>query len=111
VQIDKPTPIVKMTEKFRRSDDARARGDVAKRTFYLAQDSIRVEFYVPEDRLFNSYRVYSKTGRSHVVEMDPLAKPLDAIAQLEDFQALLAAEKDCTMVRWHAVQVLFTFTC
>ena len=98
LQLDKPVPIVKMTEKFAQGDPT-ARDAVAKRVYYVAQGSIRVEYHVPQDRLFASYRVFSKAGRSHVVEMDPLAPPLDATAQLEQFQALLQAEKDCTLAR------------
>lgn len=88
-----------MTEKFSSDPEAAAVDNVAKRTFYVGQDTIRVDYHVPRDRLTHSYRIYCKDGHSHVVEMDALAKPLDHIAQLEQFKALLQAEKDCTMVR------------
>ena len=107
MQLDKPVPVIKMTEKFARGPDPHAPDDLAKRSFYIAQASIRVQYHVPQDRLFASYRVYSKAGKSHIVAMDPLSKPLDATAQLEQFQALLAAEKDCMRVR----SLLRSYTC
>jgi hypothetical protein len=103
VQADKPLPIVKMTEKFGRTPGSK-QGGVARRTFYLSQDTIRVDYHVPVDCLTNSYRIYSKEGHSHIVEMNPLAAPVGPIAQLEQFQALLQAEKDCITVRcWSAL--------
>jgi hypothetical protein len=96
-QVDKPLPIVKMSEKFQKPESG-ARNNVAKRTYYVSQDTIRVDYHIPDDHLTNSYRIYCKDGHSHVVEMDPLAPPLDHMAQLEQFQELLQAEKDCTMV-------------
>lgn len=99
MQVDKPQPLVKMTEKFRRNPAAPAQEDVQRRVFYLAQASIRLDYHVPEDSLTNSFRVYTKTGRSHVVQSDPLLPPVDTIAQLEQFQGLLAAEKECITVR------------
>ena len=65
----------------------------------MTQDTIRVDYHVPRDSLTHSYRIYCKDGHSHVVEMDARAPPLNHIAQLEQFKALLQAEKDCTMVR------------
>jgi hypothetical protein len=98
LQIEKPQPIVKMTEKFRRNPEKPAQHDIAKRTFYLAQKSFRVDFHVPEDRVTNSYRLYTKDGHSHIVLSDPLLERVDAITQLEQFQQLLEAEKECITV-------------
>jgi len=99
--VDKPQPLVKMTEKFRRNHAVPAQGDVQRRVFYLAQASIRIDYHVPENSLTHSYRVYTKQGRSHVVQSDPLLPPVDTIAQLEQFQQLVAAEKECMTVRPH----------
>lgn len=99
LQVDKPQPLVKMTEKFRRNAAVPAQQDLQRRVFYLAQASIRVDYHVPEDSLTHSYRVYTKQGRSHVVQSDPLLPPVDTIAQLEQFQQLVAAEKECMTVR------------
>ena len=108
-------PIIKMTEKFAHGPDAAAPAALAKRSFYVAQASIRVQYHVPQDRLFASYRVFSKAGKSHIVAMDPLSVPLDATAQLEQFQELLAAEKECSRVRqllaYQLVQSLLPAKC
>jgi hypothetical protein len=98
MQMDKPQPLVKMTETFRRNAAVSAQADVARRVFYLAQDSIRVDYHIPEDRITHSYRIYTKTGHSHIVQSDPMRDKVDQITQLEQFQALLAAEKECSMV-------------
>lgn len=105
MQVDKPQPLVKMTEKFRRNPAVPAQEDVQRRVFYLAQASIRLDYHVPEDSLTNSFRVYTKAGRSHVVQSDPLLPPVDTIAQLEQFQGLLAAEKECITVRRHPLRL------
>ena len=97
-QMDKPQPLVKMTEKFQRNPSVSAQSDVARRVFYLSQDAIRVDYHIPEDRITHSYRVYTKAGQSHIVQSDPLLDQVDSMAQLEQFQALLAAEKECSMV-------------
>ena len=59
-----------------------------------------MDYHIPPDCITHSYRVYSKLGHSHVVEADPLVEPLGALAQLEQFQALLQAEKECIAVRF-----------
>lgn len=96
--MDKPQPLVKMAEKFQRNPAVSAQSDVARRVFYLSQDAIRVDYHIPEDRITHSYRVYTKTGHSHIVQSDPMLDQVDSMAQLEQFQGLLAAEKECSMV-------------
>jgi hypothetical protein len=87
-----------MTEKFRRNPAVPAQSDIARRVFYLSQDAIRVDYHIPEDRITHSYRVYTKTGHSHIVQSDPMLGPVDSMTQLEQFQALLVAEKECSTV-------------
>ena len=62
-------PIVKMTQKFMRSKNVDATEDIAKKTYYMSQDTIRIDYHVVVDRLTNSYRVYTKDGHSHVVQV------------------------------------------
>lgn len=101
---DRLLPINKMTEKYARNEAVPQAEDIAKRTYYLTQDTIRIDYQVAQDRLTSSYRIYTKDGHRHTVEVDPLALAADPLAQVEQFQQLLIAEKDCMAVR-------LPFTC
>jgi len=91
----KMLPIRKMTEKFARNQDISADQDVAKRVFYLAEGRIRVDHHYGEQRVTRSGRVFFKDGQSQIVHVDPLAPQPEPGVLLEEYQALLLAEKDC----------------
>eukprot|EP00803_Ostreobium_quekettii_P006145 evm.model.scf_58.17 EVM.evm.TU.scf_58.17 scf_58:148652-165934(+) len=88
-------PIVKMTEKFSRNPDVPADEDVAKRVFYRSQDMIKIEFHYAKNKITNSSRIFHKDGHSNIVQVDPLAKRLQAGFLLDEYQELLLAEKEC----------------
>lgn len=92
-------PIFKMTEKYARSATKDADADTAKRVYYLAEGRLRVEYHFGEGRVTASSRTFTKDGTSHIVQVDPLAPRPQPAALLEEFQALLVAEKDCMQVR------------
>ena len=48
------------------------------------------------NRVTASFRRYNKDGADHVVvQVDPFSKPPPAAAQLEEFQLLQVAEREC----------------
>lgn len=108
---DRALPISKMTEKFGRNDKIAPADDIAKRTYYVAQDTIRIDYQVPKDRLTSSYRIYTKDGHRHAVEVDPLAPAVNPLLQVEQFQQLLTAEKDCMVVRVPPCASLYMCAC
>ncbi|KAG2491059.1 hypothetical protein HYH03_010505 [Edaphochlamys debaryana] len=88
-------PIRKMTEKFGRNPALEADADVAKRVYYLTEGRLRVEYHFGEHRITNSSRSFTKDGQSQIVQVDPLAPRPQPSALLEEYSALLVAEKDC----------------
>jgi len=89
-------PIRKMTEKYSVDPDKPPEQCVAKRTFYVAGDQIRLDFHYGNARITASSRIYTKDGISRVTQVDPLEeKPRDALF-LEEWQKLVLAEKECT---------------
>lgn len=96
---DNSLPIAKMTERFSRNTNVSADEDVSKRVFYLAEDQIKIEFHYAPNRITNSSRIFHKDGHSQIVQVDPLAKKLQPMFLLDEFQELLLAEKECVQVR------------
>ncbi|EFJ52641.1 hypothetical protein VOLCADRAFT_102618 [Volvox carteri f. nagariensis] len=88
-------PIRKMTEKFARNPALSADVDVAKRVYYLTEGRMRVEYHFGTNRITNSSRSFTKDGQSQIVQVDPLAPRPQPAALLEEYSALLVAEKDC----------------
>ncbi|KXZ51889.1 hypothetical protein GPECTOR_11g323 [Gonium pectorale] len=88
-------PIRKMTEKFGRNPVLAADSDVAKRVYYLTEGRLRVEYHFGVNRITNSSRTFTKDGQSQIVQVDPLAPRPQPAALLEEYSALLVAEKDC----------------
>ncbi|GFR42728.1 hypothetical protein Agub_g3646 [Astrephomene gubernaculifera] len=88
-------PIRKMTEKFARNPAVDADSDVAKRVYYLTEGRLRVDYHFGTNRITNSSRSFTKDGQSQIVQVDPLAPRPQPAALLEEYSALLVAEKDC----------------
>ncbi|GLC33992.1 Dynein regulatory complex subunit 7 [Pleodorina starrii] len=88
-------PIRKMTEKFGRNAGLDADADVAKRVYYLTEGRMRVDYHFGANRITNSSRSFTKDGQSQIVQVDPLAPRPQPAALLEEYSALLVAEKDC----------------
>ncbi|KAK3273495.1 hypothetical protein CYMTET_18285 [Cymbomonas tetramitiformis] len=89
-------PIRKMTEKYTVDKTQKPDKSVAKRTFYVSGDQIRLDFHYGKDKITASSRHYTKEGLSHITQVDPLEeKPRDAVL-LEEWQKLVIAEKECT---------------
>ncbi|GLI65995.1 hypothetical protein VaNZ11_009689 [Volvox africanus] len=88
-------PIRKMTEKFARNPSLDADSDVAKRVYYLTEGRMRVDYHFGTNRITNSSRSFTKDGQSQIVQVDPLAPRPQPAALLEEYSALLVAEKDC----------------
>eukprot|EP00899_Mesostigma_viride_P013144 jgi/Mesvir1/21830/Mv04215-RA.1 len=89
--------IRKMTEKFSRDPSGAlpAARDVAMRRYYVASDSIRIDFHYEEERISFNSRTYTKEGLASLTMADPLEpRPGDA-ALVEENQRLLLAEKEC----------------
>ena len=90
--------IRKLAEKFRRTPEADAEVDVAKRTFDLGAGTITVLYHYGPDRVTRSSRTFSKDGREQrdhqVVQVDPFSREPDAQTLHEEFQKLLSLERD-----------------
>ena len=90
--------IRKLAEKFRRTPEADAEVDVAKRTFDLGAGTITVLYHYGADRVTRSSRTFSKDGREQrdhqVVQVDPFSREPDAQTLHEEFQKLLSLERD-----------------
>ena len=56
----------------------------------------QVIYHYGDDRVTSSFRSYAKDGTEHVVvQVDPFSRPPSTAVQLEEFQQLQAAERDC----------------
>ena len=75
---------------------------IRKRTFHLSQTdisacAIRIDYHYGESRITSSSKTFYKDGTpTRVVEVDPLERTPKDSDLLEEFQRLLAAEKQCT---------------
>jgi hypothetical protein len=59
---------------------------VAKRTFYVAGDLIRLDYHLGKDRVTANSRLYAKDGTSQITQINPLEdKPKDQVL-LEEWQ-------------------------
>eukprot|EP00741_Cyanophora_paradoxa_P015016 tig00020830_g14487.t1 len=87
--------IKKMTEKYSRNRAIDAESDIAKRTYYMTQGRIRVEYHTAPGRITASSREYSKDGRTDINSVDPFAREPKKPILLEDYQRVLHAEKEC----------------
>jgi hypothetical protein len=88
-------PIRKATQKFGRNENVPAAMDVVKRTFFVSSSRIRVDFHYGEDSITASSRLYSRDGPPQITEVDPLQPPAQESTLLEEYQALVLAEKEC----------------
>lgn len=88
-------PVIrKMTERFRRTPELDAEVDVAKRTFNLADGTIKVRYHYGRDRVTASSRIFSKAGH-RVVQVDPFSKPPADEVMLDEYGQLQQAEREC----------------
>ncbi len=71
--------IRKMAECYMRNDENRAEEDVAKRTYDVANDVIKVRYHLGADRVTSSRRHYSKAGHTvvQVRRRDPFSRARD----------------------------------
>ncbi|GFH18689.1 uncharacterized protein HaLaN_15536 [Haematococcus lacustris] len=108
-EVKKMLPIRKMTEKF-----SRDRKDVAKRVYFLVEGRIRVDFHYGDACVTHSSHVFQKDGQSQIVQVDPLAERPQPGSLLEEYQALLVAEKDCMQSirdsEWEISEIIRTRT-
>ena len=88
--------IRKMAEKFRRSPGVDAEEDVKKRTFDVANNTIKVKYHYGTDRVTNSFRSYAKDGSGYtIVQVDPFSRPPTDQQMLDEFKKLETAEREC----------------
>ena len=87
--------IVKMTEKFTRDENKSANEDVAKRTFYVVDKKIRLEYHFGEGKITRSVREYSKDGGFYTEIIDPFMPRPKLVETVEEFHALLQTEIKC----------------
>ncbi|GFH12468.1 uncharacterized protein HaLaN_08166 [Haematococcus lacustris] len=97
-EVKKMLPIRKMTEKFSRDRKGR----------------IRVDFHYGDACVTHSSHVFQKDGQSQIVQVDPLAERPQPGSLLEEYQALLVAEKDCMQSirdsEWEISEIIRTRT-
>lgn len=88
-------PVRKVSEKFARDPARPAAEDVAKRVFYVGAAQIKLQFHYAPGRITASSRVYTKDGTAHETQVDPFAVPPKESELLDEFQRLIAMEKEC----------------
>ena len=109
---EEPLQVIrKMTEKFELPDvkaapepDADGNAGVAipahkrirKRVFNVVGELIRIDYHYGEGRVTASQKLFYKDGTHDIVQVDPLEPKPGDIELQEEFQSLLAAEKQCT---------------
>jgi hypothetical protein len=72
--------------------------NVAKRTFKMNPDQIKLTLHYAENRITASSRTYEKDGAVTVSEVDPLAARLDSAQLAAEYQRMLAAERTAMQV-------------
>ncbi|KAG2393056.1 hypothetical protein C9374_009633 [Naegleria lovaniensis] len=87
--------IVKMTEKFTRDESKNANEDVAKRTFYVVDKKIRLEYHYGEGKITRSVREYTKDGGFYTEIIDPFMPRPKLVETVEEFHSLLQTEIKC----------------
>ena len=95
VEDDVQYPIRKAAQKYAINPEVDAARQVAKRTFFITADQVRMDFHYGADRITASSRLYTKEGLSHITEVDPLRPKPKESQLLEEYQSLLIAEKEC----------------
>jgi len=89
------TVVTKMTEKFLRNESKNANEDVAKRTFYITDKKIRLEYHFGEGKITRSVREYTKDGGFYTEIIDPFMPRPKLVETVEEFQTLLDTENKC----------------
>ena len=109
---EEPLQVIrKMTEKFelppgvKSSTTIAAKGAasglpahqrIRKRVFNIEGELIRIDYHYGEGRVSASQKLFYKDGTHDIVLVDPLEPKPGDIELQEEFQSLLAAEKQCT---------------
>jgi hypothetical protein len=100
---EEPLQVIrKMTEKFELPSNADAPGAlpahkcVRKRVFNIVGECTRIDYHYGAGRVTASQKLFYKDGTHDIVTVDPLEKKPGDIELQEEFQSLLAAEKQCT---------------
>ncbi|CAG9466922.1 unnamed protein product [Pedinophyceae sp. YPF-701] len=86
-------PIAKVTERFRRNPARDADEDVAKRRFRLTEDEITLQYHYGEGRITRGAKLFTR-DTSHVTQVDPLVRTPTDSELLEEYQALVQAERE-----------------
>ncbi|KAL9651624.1 hypothetical protein ABK040_001569 [Willaertia magna] len=87
--------IVKMTEKFLRDESKNANEDVARRTFYIIDNRIRLEYHYGEGKITRSVREYTKEGNVLLELIDPFVHKPKQEERIEEYYYLLHSESKC----------------
>jgi hypothetical protein len=88
-----PIPLLKIAEKYERAPGLDADADVARRVFHIADDRIQLVFHFGDNRVTASSRIFEKGGSCTPVQANPMADPIPQTTLVEEFHALLRAEK------------------
>ncbi len=86
---------IKMTQKFARNEAVSAHADIAKRVFALQTGMITVHFHLETRRITFSTRNFTKDGMSSSDIVDPFVAEPRKSELLEEFNAYVAAEREC----------------
>jgi hypothetical protein len=89
--------IVKMTEKFNRNMKKNANQDVYKRTFFSAENKIRLDYHYGPGKITRSIRRYSDDGEFSTECVDPFMKVPSVVETIEEYNELVDAERDCRL--------------
>ena len=69
---------------------------MAKRTFEIQDQLIKVRYHYGNDRVTSSYRTYAKDGSDHtIVQVDHFSRPPTDAQKLDEFTELQKAEREC----------------
>mmetsp|Transcript_27648 Transcript_27648/g.69682 ORF Transcript_27648/g.69682 Transcript_27648/m.69682 type:complete len:469 (+) Transcript_27648:102-1508(+) len=91
--------IRKMTLKYGRNPEADPETDIFKKTFYVAEERIRIIYHYHPSRITRSQRIYTNDNAHalrHITQVDPLARRPKESQLLEEYQRLVAEERECT---------------
>jgi uncharacterized membrane protein YgcG len=87
--------VAKMTQKFARDPTVSAHDDIRKRVFSLRDGTVSVFFHFEDRRITASTRTYTKDGMSSILSVDNFARDPRKSELVEQFEAFVAAEKEC----------------
>lgn len=89
---------LRFLRRFSSDPNLPANQNVAKRTFKLNPDQIKLTLHYADNRITASSRTYGKDRSPTVLEVDPLAPRLDSAQLASEYQRMLAAERAAMQV-------------